>query len=255
MTGFLIGLVLGSALTAVMAVRYFNRRIARLGLFFSFAIHEINTPITAVNMTILNFLGGIFGTVAAAQVPWMEMIREQTARLGALAGEMRDLVHIEFQKGLPIEIESMAVAEAVEKAVKVTAQGFINAGVKVNVSMPSHLPEVKADPDRFARTLISLLFYGRKFRLSGDIDVAARLRNSRQMELQVKFMGQKLSARQVARSLELFYPAEADDNHGMTASGLGLGLLRRVCRAQGGELEFKVKGDGESQLNLILNWA
>lgn len=249
---FIGGLAVGSALTAAAMVRFFGGRWRRMGRFFSFAVHEINTPITAVNMTIMNLLGEIFGPVAPGQKQWIELMHEQMARLSGLVGELRDVIHIEYQKGLPIDMETMALGEALDKSLRLTRQGFANAGVKVNVSVPAHIPLVKADADRLPRTLTSLLLYARKFRTAGDVDVSARLLNSRQAEVQVKYIGTKLSPAQAGRCLDLFFPAMANDDHGMAASGLGLGILRAVARGQGGDLQFRVSAQGESCLNLIL---
>src|SRR5579883_2266633 len=96
MMAFAGGLALGAAAAALLAAWAQRRRLRRLGRFFSFAAHEINTPITAVNMTILNFTTGVFGEVPPEHKPWFDILREQAARLNAMVGELRDLIHLEI---------------------------------------------------------------------------------------------------------------------------------------------------------------
>jgi signal transduction histidine kinase len=248
---FAAGLLAGAAAAAAAAWLLLRSRAALYGRLFSFAMHELNTPVTAVNMTVMNLLEGVFGELPAAQRPWVEMTREQVGRLNALVGEIRDLVHMELHKEIRLNVVDAAPQELVEEAVAALRQGFTLAGVELAIDVPAALPDVRADSDRAARSLTSLLFHARKFRKGGPVALTAAARGGR-VDFTVAYDGPVLSAAEAQASLELFYPARPRKDHQLAATGLGLGLVSAIMAKTDGRLSFEVDGGGKARLVLSL---
>lgn len=247
---FLAGFGLGAAVVAAAAYRLRLRKRAELGRYLSFAAHELNTPVTAINMTVLNLASGVFGDVPKDQLQWLEMTREQLGRLNGMVGELRDFVHLVLQRDLLVRLEDLQPAEAVAAAVRAVKTGSEHAKIELVSSAPEGLPAVRADVDRLTRSLTTLLFHARKFRSSGPIRISAREENGG-VAFDVAFTGARLDPDEAARSLEVLYPARPrGQNRGMTATGLGLGLVRELARRQGGDLELRASADGEQVLTL-----
>jgi len=131
---FLGGLVLGAAAAAGVFLWHRARRL-RWGRFFSHAAHEINTPITAINITTLNFLSGVFGEMPPDQVKWMEMMREQVGRLNGMVGELRDLIHLMLSRDLVVQTQSVAPAELVAEAL-----ALVRRSASTSPAAPAELP-------------------------------------------------------------------------------------------------------------------
>src|SRR3954470_4215992 len=106
---FLAGAASGGAVAALSAGCLYRRKAALFGRLFSFAMHELNTPITAVNMTVLNLLSEVFGELPAPLKPWVEMTREQVGRLNGLVGEVRDFVHMELHEDMRVTVVELTV--------------------------------------------------------------------------------------------------------------------------------------------------
>ncbi|MDD5657594.1 MAG: HAMP domain-containing sensor histidine kinase [Elusimicrobia bacterium] len=248
-TAFLGGVLLGAGGSAAGAWWLWRRRNARLGRFFSHAAHEINTPITAINITVMNLLSGVFGEVPPEQVKWVDMMREQVARLGGMVGELRDLIHLVLSRDLNIQVENAPVSELVAAAVACVRRDGAAGQGEVKVEVPAELPRVRVDRERAVRTLASLLFHARKFRTGGELVMGGRRDGSR-VKLELRYRGHPLPAGEAERSLALLYPALGPNRHTLTAVGLGLGVLRAVAERQGGDLSFRVAPDGEARLTL-----
>jgi signal transduction histidine kinase len=251
MKEFLAGAALGAAVTAAIGWWKLRQRTKMLGRFFSFAAHELNTPITAVNMTIINLLSGVFGEVPREQTPWMEMMREQVTRLNGMVGEMRDLIHMQIHGDLRLTIEDAEVAELMQEAAGNVKRGMDQASITVKTTVDEGLPTVRVDRDRAVRTLSSMLFHARKFRSGGPIELAARVQPERAC-IEVTYVGPALSVEEAERSLDLFYPARKRRDLVLGATGLGLGLLRQIMRRQGGDFELKLGAAGSTTLALSL---
>ena len=247
---FLAGVVIGAVVAGVAASVLYRRKAELFGRLFSFAMHELNTPITAVNMTVLNLLSEVFGPLPPALVPWLEMTREQVGRLNGLVGEVRDFVHMELHEDLRVAKTEIAVADILEESLVGIRRGMEQAGVDFQVAAADGLPPVLTDPDRAARSLSSVLFHARKFRTAGPIALKVA-REPRGVAFAVSYQGARLSGAELEASLELYYPARARKDQVLGATGLGLGLVRRVARLIGGELDFSATEEGLATVTLI----
>ncbi|MBI5624882.1 MAG: HAMP domain-containing histidine kinase [Elusimicrobia bacterium] len=247
---FWLGLLLGAALASIAAFFLWRRSVDKLGRLLCFAGHEINTPLTAVNMTALNFLSGVFGEFPQDQMKWMQLMRAQTSRMGSIVGELRDLIHYVMRRDLVIYVESCSIQDAVEGVVRAVGSSVAETDVKVNLEIGA-VPPVMADPDRLFRTVSSMLFHARKFRAGGDITILSRALPG-EVETVIVYQGSKMSAEEAERSLELYYPAVRRPNQQLCSVGMGLGVLRIIARLQGGDFGFGVDPDGLSRLMLRL---
>lgn len=245
------GLLLGAAIATAAARALLLSRAGLYGRLFTFALHELNTPVTAVNMTVMNLLEGVFGELPAAHRPWIEMTREQISRLNALVGEIRDLINLELQKELPYNVVDAAPSELAVEALAALRRGFALAGVELQVDVPEDLPAVRADSERAARSLTSLLFHARKFRKGGPVALTAR-RSEKTVAFTVAYDGPVLAPGETQASMELFYPARPRKDHQLAATGLGLGLIRAVMAPLGGTLAYDADAAGRAQLTLRL---
>lgn len=246
---FILGALLGGGAAAALAAAVLRARAALYGRLFSFALHEISTPVTAVNMTVLNFLSGVFGPVPDEQVKWVEMNREQMSRLNALVGELRDLVHLELKGGLKPALQPADPEEILHGAVSNLSRGFEQAGVELILRPEKGLPRIVTDEERASRSLASLLCHARKFRTAGPVRVSS-LRAGPDVAFEVAYTGAPLGPAEVRRSLDLFYPARPRSDERIRATGLGLGLVRAVAENIRGRFTFSVDKSGGSLLSI-----
>ena len=248
-TAFLMGAVVGGAAIAAVSRAMYRRKEALFGRLFSFAMHELNTPITAVNMTVLNLLSGVFGELPAPLVSWVEMTREQVGRLNGIVGEVRDFVHMELHEDLRVASVELTVSEIMDEALVSIRQGMEQAGVNFQVVTAKGLPCVLTDPDRAARSLSSVLFHARKFHTSGPITLKVS-GGASAVFFAVSYLGARLSPAEIEASLDLYYPARRRKYQVLGTTGLGLGLIREVMRLIGGDLALQVTDEGHSTVTL-----
>jgi len=236
--GFSVGFIVGGVVIWLI----FRRRDRLRAQFLSFIAHEFNTPVSALNMTILNFLEGLFGDIPEEQRPWLILVREQIARLGALVGDFRDLVHEEFHKDLSLTIESVRLAPVVNNCLETMREAMVRSEASVEVEVSESLPMMKADPDRISRIVTSMLTHARKFRAKGPIGVSAKSAGGRQT-FTVEYAGSPAERKHLDIALDLFFPARMADSQVLQSTGLGLGLPYRLVKAHGGDMRLVADGD------------
>lgn len=253
--GFLAGLGIGWFL----AYRWNARLRLRYGKLLSFALHEVNTPLTALHMTVLNFLQGIFGPMSKDQETWMKVVGEQTSRMSHLLRDVRDLLHLEFHRDLKSHLEPLSLETLLRNELSRTESSMARAGVKVSLEAASNLPDVQADKDQVQRIISSLLANARKFQSGGRVFVSLRelppepQEAVRHLELGVSYQGLKMAFSEARQVLDLFYPVERRrDSEVLPCVGLGLGFCRILLERQGGSLSLEVDDGGVSHIRARL---
>jgi signal transduction histidine kinase len=251
MTLFFLGLILGSALSGVAAIFICKKRQRKISKFLAFVGHEINTPATALRLTTLNFLEGIFGELPVKQKLWLEIINEQTGRLAFLVGELRDFVHMELGDDMSIHMRLSSVREIVDEGRLSICRGLEQSNISLEDVVPENLPQVFIDHDRTVRVLSSLLFYARKFHQTGQFRLDA-IPDERWVDLNFRFTPHPMTQEELERSLDLLYPAALLHSSIMKSAGFGLGFARHLMRVQGGDMFGTLNSGGELTLVLRL---
>ncbi|MBI5242254.1 MAG: HAMP domain-containing histidine kinase [Elusimicrobia bacterium] len=215
--------------------------------YLSFVSHEFITPVTTLNMTILNFLNGIFGEVREDQRPWLLMIFEQVGRLDALVGDLRDLIHIELHRDLHLNRERARLADLLQKSLGSMREGIVRSGAEVKVEGFDALPELDLDPERIQRVLTAALHHARKFRMKGPITLAARAAQG-SVSVAVEYDGPVVAPELLRQALDLYFAVHNPKSQVLACTGLGLGLACRLVEAHGGRMTLEVDGAGHARI-------
>lgn len=248
---FFSGALLGAILVMVAGLLIYRRTRHKISRFLAFAGHEMNTPATALRLTTLNFLEGIFGDLTADQKSWLEIMNEQTGRLAFLVGELRDFVHLEMGDDLSLRLQPSKVNEIVSEGILSIKRGLEQSGIPLESVISDNLPEVLVDPDRVIRVLSSLLFYARKFRKEGPLRFSAVV-NGSWVDVICRFVVNPMTPEELDKSLDLFYPAQLAHSPMMQSTGFGLGFARHLMQAQGADMIAQLNSGGELSLTLRL---
>lgn len=227
----------------------YKRSLRMRARFLSFVAHEINTPVTSLHMTVMNFVNGLFGPVSDEHRPWLILMREQSARLACLIGDLRDLIHVDLHRDLRLNPEAVDLGELAASCLEGMRESISRSGAEVESAVEPGLPAVKTDPDRMARVLAALLTHARKFRVKGPL----RVRCSRSeasgragVRFAVEYTGLPLPSGDEDSVLDLYYPVRVPESQVLAGVGLGLGLPRLLVAAHGGEMTLRVGPDGST---------
>ncbi len=242
--------VAGAAAGASICACFLMRRGRLRGRMLSFVAHELNTPITGLNMTVLNFLSGVFGPMPKDQEEWMRMMRGQVQRLNSLVGDLRDFLHLEFHRDLHLRKEEVDLAQLLREALEATRIGVSRDDVPLDVDVPERLPRVSADQERIFRVFLAVLAHARKFRRQGALSLKARAQDGA-LRVTVGFASMPPAPGQAERSLELFYPVSGNSQV-LASVGVGLGLGRAIVEMHGGSMSLSIEADGRTLVEVCL---
>jgi signal transduction histidine kinase len=193
--------------------------------------HELKTPISALRAHLENLLDG----VEEPELRTLEVMLNQTERLGRLVDQLLDLTRLESGE-LPLELRAVALHPLVRDVLSEIEVAGADRGVRFEDVVPDDLPPVLADPERVHQVLYNLLDNAVRFTPSGGrVSVGAQRVNG-VCEVSVADTGAGIEAEHLPRLFERFYRADAARSRGDGGTGIGLAIARSVVEAHGGRI-------------------
>lgn len=204
--------------------------------------HELRTPLNAIIGFSEVARTEMFGPLGNDKYKeYSADIQDSAQHLLDLINDILDMARIEADK-LELHDEVFDVAEIAE-----TPMHLVDSGrVKLTNAIPKDLPLLRADKRRVKQILLNLLSNAVKFTPEGgDVWVEGRLSPEGGIELCVHDNGIGMEPEEVECALRPFEQIDTGLNRKYEGTGLGLPLVDRLARLNGGVMELEsTKGEG-----------
>lgn len=208
--------------------------------FLASVCHELRTPLNAI----LGFSDAIrAGTLGPVEPPayagYVAAIHEGGLRLLALVDQILDLAKIEAGR-MELAIEEFAVdrmLQAICRTTEMLARKNHNAFA---LTVEGELGTMRGDELRVSQVLLNLLGNACKFTHAGSVRLTVRRLDgdggTTWLEFRVADTGIGIGPEQLGRLFKAFDQADATVAKRYGGSGLGLSIVRHLCRMMGGTL-------------------
>jgi signal transduction histidine kinase/DNA-binding response OmpR family regulator len=216
--------------------------------FLSTVSHELRTPLTSVlgfaKIIRKRLEDRIFPLVQSddpkvrqtiVQVQDnLKVVVSEGERLTKLIDDVLDLAKIEAGK-LEWHMESVAVADIIDRATAATASLFEQKGLKSVVDIAPGLPVVTGDRDRLIQVVINLISNSVKFTDAGAVTCRA-VRRGEQLVISVSDTGMGISAADQGKVFERFKQVGDTLTDKPKGTGLGLPICKEIVEHHGGRI-------------------
>ncbi len=215
--------------------------------FLAHMSHELRTPLNAIIGFSEMMTSNIFGPIGNSRyVDYARNIHGSGTHLLRLVEEILDITRLEAGK-LELSQEPTTVAALIDEAVVLVQPLADHDEVRIEVDLPSGLPQICADALKTKQVLINLLSNAVKFTPKGGlVRVSARLHANGTLAIHVADTGIGMSAEDMQLALIPFSRLEAREHtvrlrnskSGVppSSTGLGLPLSKMIMEKQGGSL-------------------
>ena len=233
------GLTFSVLLSRLRAARREQERLADINAtreeFISIVSHELRTPATGQLGFLQTLLDHWDALSDADRRQTVSQAYANARRLHALSRDVLDTASIEAGE-LPYAFAVLDLRPAVDAAV----HGLPNTDHEVVVSTPDEDVNVRADAERIQQVLVNMLDNAMKNSPVGSrIDVHVDTRDGDAL-VEVSDRGLGLSDDEFERSFEKFTRGR---NAGVSGTGLGLYICRKIVDAHGGRI-WAARRDG-----------
>ncbi len=198
--------------------------------------HELRTPLNAIIGFSEVARTEMFGPLGSDKyIEYAGDIQDSAQHLLDLINDILDMARIEADK-VELHEETFDLAEIVNTPIH-----LVNSGkVKLHNHVPNDLPLLCADKRRVKQILLNLLSNAVKFTPEGgEVFVEASVLDDGGLEVRVRDTGIGMKADEVERALRPFEQIDTGLNRKYEGTGLGLPLVDRLARLNGGVLEVE----------------
>jgi signal transduction histidine kinase len=188
-------------------------------------------------------LMGAAGTLNPQQMRFLEIVKDNTERLGVLVNDLLDLSRIEAGK-VKLVLQPMELQSIIEGAITDFRQRSIEENKLMNftIDIPTDLPRAIGDPDRIRQIIMNLLENAYDYTpADGQIKVRACHSNG-DIQIDVVDNGIGIPLSEQSRVFERFYRGEDPLVLASSGTGLGLNIVQQLVSMHHGRIWLTSKG-------------
>ncbi len=224
-----------AALAEARASLVRSEKLATVGRLAAGVAHEVGNPLGAVSG---------YAELARARLPagGDPHVADALDRIAAAAVRIDRIVRdlLDFARPAALEVRPVALASAVDAALRLAAIPARFKGVEAEVDLPADLPPVLGDERQLSQVVLNLLLNaGDAMRGEGRVAVAAR-RNGDHVTLTLSDTGPGIPAEDLPRIFDPFFTTK-DPGEG---SGLGLAICHTIVESMGGTIDASSPPEG-----------
>ncbi|HEY6352763.1 MAG TPA: ATP-binding protein [Candidatus Angelobacter sp.] len=218
--------------------------------FVSNVSHELKTPLTSIRM-FADMLAEGRVDERERQGKYLRIISAESARLTRLINNVLDFARME--RGAPSgERRPCDLVEIVREVVDTCRPHLENVGVTLALEIGVEELPVMADRDALAQIILNLLSNAEKY---GGCAILVRVRQEETVPMgsvEVLDRGHGVPPKKQEAIFEPFQRLHDSLASGVSGSGLGLTLARRMARAHGGDVACSPREGGGSCFTLTI---
>jgi PAS domain S-box-containing protein len=199
--------------------------------------HEFKTPLTAIQGFAETLLAGALQDAQNSR-HFLEIIRDNSIRLGRLTDDLLKLAQIEAGK-LQLELRPVDVGEVIGLCLETVRLKAEPKKLVVAVDCGSDLPPVLGDSRSLQEILQNLLDNAVQYTPPGGrITITAAAHDS-EVVLSVSDTGIGIPKAEQERIFERFYRIDPARSRELGGTGLGLSIARHLAEAHGGRIRVE----------------
>jgi signal transduction histidine kinase len=203
--------------------------------FLSIASHELNTPLTALQLQMDMLLQQV-GPEATPLQKRVNLARRQISRISKLIRNLLDVSRISSGK-LVLEFEDVDLTEVLREAVERSEETRRRAGSSLQISVPG--PVIgRWDRMRIEQVVSNLLTNAIKYGEGKPIEIAVE-KGGDAAHLKIRDFGIGIPPEEQPQIFHRFSRAHSAHRYG--GFGLGLWIVRQIVDALGGSIEVQSK--------------
>jgi signal transduction histidine kinase len=216
--------------------------------FVSNVSHELKTPLTSIRM-FADMLAEQRVTDPSRQANYLRIISAESARLTRLINNVLDFARME--RGAPSgERRPCDLVEIVREVVDTCRPHLESLSITLALEIDANALPVIADRDALAQIVLNLLSNAEKYG-GHEILVRARCQDGSAC-VDVLDRGPGIPAKKLEDIFEPFHRLDDSLTSGVSGSGLGLTLARRMAKAHGGNVTYSPRAGSGSCFTLAV---
>ncbi len=205
--------------------------------FMSTVSHEFKSPLTSIRQ-MAEMLVRDRVPSPERQQKYYSTILQQSERLSHLIDNILDFTKMEEGHKI-FHFEKADIVPVVKDIVDLFRELTANAGFKINLIIPEHLPDIVFDREAIGQVIYNLIDNACKYsQESKTIDVQLFLTGSN-IIISVRDYGVGIRKEDQEKIFSRFYRAGEELAQSVKGSGIGLAIVKQIVEAHGGTIDVE----------------
>lgn len=206
--------------------------------------HELRTPLNAI----IGF-SEVIKNIDPQQCDY-EQVKEYSGYIHDSAHNLLKLINsvlvlTKIQAGtLSLDYRPTDPADIIDESLQDLQELISTRGVEINWQRPVNFPEVLLDRQRYKQIATNIISNGLKFtKTGGSVTIELTQPNQMRFVLTVRDTGIGMTADEVSNAVQEFGQVDSGADRKYEGSGIGLAIVRALCKQHGGEFRISSKRD------------
>jgi two-component system, NtrC family, sensor histidine kinase KinB len=217
--------------------------------FIATVSHELKTPISSVKLSLQLLENPQIGELNDDQKNLLNSIKEDTARLLKITGELLNITQVEAGK-IQLIAQPVSVLEIIGNAINANRSAAENKNILLHVSVPEHVPHLIADKEKTSWVISNLVSNAIRYSYHNATVLITAAEENEKIKISVTDTGQGIAPEYLDKIFERYYRIPGTKKEG---TGLGLSISKEFMEAQGGYIEVKSEFGAGSTFSVTVN--
>ncbi|MGB6406324.1 MAG: HAMP domain-containing sensor histidine kinase [Planococcus donghaensis] len=202
--------------------------------FLSSISHELRTPLTYIKGYADILERG--DTTEREREEYLSIIREETAHLTALIGNLFDLAKLDRNQ-FAIEQKQVSIAELLNSVALLVKPAFEEKQITLSVQCTEDL-QANIDSERIQQVLLNILDNARKHSFSGGEVRITCTEEENKIAIRIRDQGQGIPEDELPFVFDRLYRVEKSRSRERGGSGLGLAIAKEIIESHDGQINI-----------------
>ena len=203
--------------------------------FIAVVSHELKTPLSALNMSLMLLRDPRFGKLSSEQDKIAASMKQEVHRLVNMVTELLDLSKVESGK-INLDRKTIAPNILMEYAIAPVQARLAEKNIRLNKQWNNDMPDLCVDPEKISWVLINLMTNAIRYSpQDGEIIVKTRIVGGN-VEFMVKDFGPGIPKKDASRVFNKFVQLSTNGSKNKNGLGLGLAISKEIVEAHGGNI-------------------
>ncbi|KPK75735.1 MAG: hypothetical protein AMJ79_10015 [Phycisphaerae bacterium SM23_30] len=219
--------------------------------FITLVSHQLRSPLISIQQYFEVILGGFTGEVSGKQ---REMIREASERIEELIkliNNWLNMTRIEA-KNLTGKFQPVNLSSLISQTVELMCPVAKAKKVILRTDCPDSLALIKGCEESLKQALTNLISNGINYNRAGGTATLKARENGDFVVVEVSDTGIGISPENLPFIFDEFFRAKVKETQGITGSGLGLSIVKRIIEAHQGSISVKSELDKGTTISVLL---
>jgi signal transduction histidine kinase len=208
--------------------------------FVSTVTHELRIPMTSIMGYTDLLRQGAMGEVNDNQLNFLNVIRDNVARMSRLISDLSDIHKIESGR-MHLEPEPLSVSNAVQSGLELAKKTLNGHGSAVEIAIAEDLPLVKADSRRVAQMVQYLLENAVLYSPAGQPVMVKAQQEENFVRLMIVDRGIGIKLEDQPHIFTQFFRSEVEEVRDHKGWGLSLSLVKSLAEFSGGQAGYETE--------------